>query len=37
MINAIVHVDVDTALIPEAAIVIAAIDGVSEAFSDRGS
>ena len=36
MITAIVHVDVDTALIPEAARAIAAIDGVSEAFSVTG-
>ena len=36
MITAIVHIDVDTALIPEAAQAIAAIDGVSEAFSVTG-
>ncbi|MFT3942903.1 MAG: Lrp/AsnC ligand binding domain-containing protein [Ancrocorticia sp.] len=36
MITAIVHVDVDTALIPEAARAIASIDGVSEAFSVTG-
>ena len=36
MITAIVHVDVDTARIPEAARAIAAIDGVSEAFSVTG-
>ncbi len=36
MITAIVHIDVDTALIPEAAQAIASIDGVSEAFSVTG-
>lgn len=36
MITAIVHIDVDTALIPEAAQAIAAIDGVSESFSVTG-
>ncbi len=36
MITAIVHIDVDVALIPEAARAIASIDGVTEAFSVTG-
>lgn len=36
MLTAIVHIDVDVSLIPEAAQAIAAVDGVSEAFSVTG-